>query len=335
MNQSFQIKGGKLLRRASTPTPPATPSAPPLSPRSFNENNLEGMEELKIPSLENMLACDVPDNQFEDYMSATANQQSCVEFPGEWNYEDYSGNVDEIDDSSMFSNKIETQFIQVLDEQEKQYKKEQINNFPCFHQFNNVASNHVINPVFNDYNKAFFHASNVLDPVDENTSFYREMLRQKKQNIFDPHYHVHYSLCQEWIQRNEIGLRNIYFSTLPRDEAITVQMATPLFTRYHGRDSIIMRMDCLEWPLYFTDPTGIKTFKDCIRPPWLLDYIYTVMLSTINKEEVKENNVMESPHLWTNLPVALLHPVELETEEGNYFPVTPKEFADWLTSNNF
>ena len=346
MEKSFKIRNGRVSALVQEPPPLPSTNVCEIE----DEDNDDDERELLIPSidfekaryipLEQKLASEVSDKDFSTYLSATSNQLSCIDDPSTWNVSDIC--VDEAEDHSLFSNKVESQFLNVLDKQEEEFDQ-----FPSFHQFCRSSNNTTIQPNFNDYNKAFFHASNILDPVDENTAFFREMVQKKKNNIFDPNHHVHYLLCEEWVRRNELGLRNIYFSTLPKDQPITVNMAIPLFTRYHGRDSIIMRMECTEWPLYFSDPTGIKTFKDCIRPPWLLDYIYTVMLSSVKNREEHFNqiNILESPHLWnnhvrmillsTNLPVALLHPVELETEEGNYFPVTPKEFSDWLLTNNF
>ena len=287
---------------------------------------------------------EIDDQHIDEYISATANQQSWV---------DQSIYVDEVENPSLFSSTLERQYMEEMDNQ----NVTEFEPFPSFEPFEPFepspynhfdtqlnASSQPYDPTFQRYEEDFFHANNCLDPPEDSQVFHKEILRAGTANIFDPNNNAHYVLCKEWIQRNEKGLRKIYFSNLPVGATLTVDMVIPLYTRYHGRDSIIMRLTCLEWPIYLTDPTGIKTFKDCIRPPWLLDYIYTIMLSSIqldkyfNKITILENSNMWNDHvkkilLTTNLPIALLHPVELETEEGNYFPVTPKEFSVWLQSN--
>ena len=298
MNKSFQIRNNGRLIISDLP-----------------DLREEKQLELKLPH-------EVLDNEMEAYLSATANQQS------QW---DTTGiTADEYEDSSLFSSHLENQYLQEMENNPYELNKTFVDYEPCFET----------------YEEEFFHASDCLNLPTEDLSFQQEMLRTKRMNLFDPNNIVHYKLCEEWNQRNEKGLRKIYFSHIPKDKKLTVSETIGLFTRYHGRDSIIMRMTCLKWPMYLNDPTGIMTFKDCDRPSWLLDYIYTIMLSTIQTNKYfNKMTLLENPKLWnnhvrrvlltTNLPLPLLHPVELETEEGNYFPITNLEFADWLESNDF
>ena len=160
-------------------------------------------------------------------------------------------------------------------------------------------------------------------------------------NMYDPYNSIQRKLCMEWTHRHEVGLRNIYFPNMESARVITLEDVCGLYVRYRGRDSPLLRMSFADWPLMNEDPTGINTLKDTDRPKWLLNYIYTLLLA-----EGHGFDILRRPQLWslkvkniviaTNLPLPLLHPVELETEEGNpYFPVTGPEFDNWIKTNKF
>lgn len=323
MTKSFSIRNGKIEPFKSSMDSPQNKKAKNIPSSHLFPQDMESMT----------------DAEFNEYMSNTSNVSSFLEddpteswMPDEYKLKQIEEEeqedtavelkipympafVDEIDNPTMFSN-----------------------DYPIFHQ------TELSMDLPNNFNKISFHASQCMKLPDENSVFFHHMVKYKKKNLFDPYFNLHRKLCEEWIKRHERGLRQTYFSFKKWNEELTVEEVAPIFVRYHGRDSIVLQMETYPWPLKRTDPSGKLTFKDCDRPLWLLKYIYTIMLSTLDNEKEKED-VLFHPEKWnshvneilfsTNLPYSMLHPIELETEEGNYFPVTPKEFSEWLTQNNF
>lgn len=170
-------------------------------------------------------------------------------------------------------------------------------------------------------------------PPRSNNKFEWMMRRYNMISPLDPNLSYQKILCRNWIHRHEVLLRRIYFPHVPKDSNISIHQAVDLYVRYQGADSTIMSQTLLSWPFQEEDPRGTKTFDGCPRPPWLLDYLYSWLSNnfiSINSPETwsyEFKNMLIS----TNLPMSLLHPVELESELGrNYFPVTSKDFSEWI-----
>lgn len=174
-------------------------------------------------------------------------------------------------------------------------------------------------------------------PSRESNKFAWLMKRYNMGTILDPTFSQQRILCREWIQRHEVLLRRIYFPKLDRERAISINMAADLYARYQGADSPIMSQKLLPWPLREEDPQGIKTFDGCPRPPWLLDYLFSWLSNHFISLTAPDSwgSCFKNMLISSNLPMSLLHPVELESELGrNFFPVSSRDFSNWIITQD-